>query len=92
MTVTKHTCSWIHTCKNGSYHYFTCLCPAVISNSISMSEYWNNYPMLNISPISRSSALILVHIIENNFNSAVLLLQVPQIDSYCTCAGDVRRK
>ena len=39
-------------------------------NSISVSEYWHKYPALKLSSISHSSALILVHIIKNNFNSA----------------------
>ena len=59
-----------HTCKNGGYRYFMPLYPVVISNSISVSEYWHKYPTLKLSSISCSSTLILVHIIKNNFNSA----------------------
>ena len=68
--VANHSCAWTHTYKNGSYHYFTCLYSVVISNSISVSEYWHKYPALELSSISRSSALILAHITKKNFNSA----------------------
>ena len=65
----NHTCAWTHACKNGGYHYFTCLYQVVISNSISVLEYWHKYPALKLSSISWSSALILAYIIKNNFNS-----------------------
>ena len=49
--------------------------------------------------MSCSSALIQAHIIKNNFNTTYCSFMfycyrytVPQIDSYCTCAGDVRSK
>ena len=64
----NHLCAWTHTCKNGGYRYFTCLYPVVISNSISVSKYWHNYPTLKLSSISHGNA-ILVHIIKNNFNN-----------------------
>ena len=96
--VANQACAWTHTCKNGGYHYFKGLCPVVISNSNPLLEYWNKYPTLKLSSMSHSSALILERIIKNNFNSLycscliVTANTVPQIDSYCTCAGDVRNK
>ena len=75
MRVTNHTCAWTHTCKNGGYCYFTYLYPVVINNSIPLLEYLHKYPALKLSSISQSSALTLVHIIKNNFNSA-----------YCPCS------
>ena len=72
--VANHTHAWIHMCKNGGYHYFKRLFSVVISNSNPLSEYRHKYPTLKLSSMSRSSALILVHIIKNNFNSA-----------YCSC-------
>ena len=94
MRVANHTRAWTHTCKNGGSCYFKHLCPVVISNLNHLLEYWHNYPMLKLSSMSCSSALILAHIIKNNFNSAYCsyLHVVPQIDSYCMCAGDVRSK
>ena len=62
--VANHTLAWTHMWKNGGYHYL------VISISIPVSEYWHKYPMLKLSSISCSSALILAHIIKNIFNSA----------------------
>ena len=41
----NHTRAWTLTYKDGSYHYFTCLYPVVISNSISVLEYWHKYCM-----------------------------------------------
>ena len=70
MTVANHTHAWTQTYKNGDYHYFTHLWPVVISNSNLVSEYWHKYPTLKLSSISHSNALILAHIINNNFNSA----------------------
>ena len=61
-------CSW-------AVPYFTYLYPVVINNSIPVLECWHKYPALKLSSISCSSALILVHIIKNNFNSA-----------YCPCS------
>ena len=97
--VANQACAWTHTYKNGGYHYFKHLCPVVISNSNPLLEYWHKYPTLKLSQCYiRSSALILEHIIKNNFNCAycscliVTASTVPQIDSYCTCAGDVRSK
>ena len=75
MTVANHMRAQTHTCKNGSYSYFMCLCPVVISNSISVSEYYNKYPSIKLSSISHGSALILAHIIKSNFNSI-----------YCPCS------
>ena len=69
----NHVHAWTDMCKSGGYHYFTCLCPVVIiviSNSISVLEYWRKYPALKLSSISLSSALMLVHFIKKNFNSA----------------------
>ena len=68
----NHMHAWTHTCKNGGYSYFTCLYPVVSSNSNPVLQYWHKYPMLKLSSISRSSALILVHIIKNNFNSIIV--------------------
>ena len=93
--VANHTHAWTHTCKNGGYCYFKHLCPVVMSYSNPVLEYWHKYPTLKLSSISHSGALILVHIIMNNLKALivhVLLLQAPQIDSYCICAGDVRSK
>ena len=59
-----------HTCKNGGYHYFMHLYPVVISNSISVSQYRHKNPALKLFSISRSSALILAHLIKNTFNRA----------------------
>ena len=73
--VANHTWAWTHRCKNDAYCYFMHLCSAVISNSIPVSEYWHKYPALKLSSISCSSALILVHITKNNFNSV-----------YCPCS------
>ena len=39
-------------------------------NSTSVLKYWHKYPTFKLSSISRSSALIVVHIIKYNFNSA----------------------
>ena len=61
--VADHTCAWIHMCKNGGYHNFMYLCPVVISNSISLSEYWHKHPTSKLSLMSCSSALILTYII-----------------------------
>ena len=87
----------MHTCKKGGYHYFThlCLVAPVISNLVSVLEYWHKYPTLKLSSISHSRVLILAHIIKNNFNTVLIvyvpMLQVvPQINSYCTCIGDLR--
>ena len=66
----NHTRAWTHACKNGGYHYFMCLYQVVISNSISVSQYWHKYPALKLSLISCSSALILAHVIRNNFYNA----------------------
>ena len=60
----------IRTCKNGGYHNFKCRCAVVIGNSNPVLEYWHKYPALKLFSMSRSSALILAHIIKNNFNSA----------------------
>ena len=94
--LSNHTCAWIHTYKNGGYRYFKHLCPVVISNSNPVSEYWHEYPALKLSSMSHSSALILVHIIKNNFNSTycpcLIVTGRPQIDSYCSCIEDVRSK
>ena len=68
--LTNHIRAWTHTCKNGGYRYFMPRYPVVISNSISVSEYWHECPTLKLSSIPRSSTLILVHVIKNNFNSA----------------------
>ena len=62
MRVTNHTHAWTHTSKNGVYHCFTCLYPVIISNSMKASEYWHKHPVLKLSLISHSSALILAHI------------------------------
>ena len=72
--VADHTCACRHMCKNGGYRYFKRLCPVVISNSNPLSEYWHKYPTLKLSSMSHSSALIMVCMIKNNFNSA-----------YCPC-------
>ena len=42
----NHTRAWTHTCKNDGDHDFMCLYLVVISNSISMLEYWHKYPVL----------------------------------------------
>ena len=82
-----------HACKIGGYRYFKPLCLAIqiLCRSIS-----TKYPTLKLSSMSRSNALILAHIIKNNFNSAYcsyLIVTVSTSDhSYCTCAGDVRSK
>ena len=78
--------------KNVGYRYLTCLCPVVIGKSISVSEYLHKFSTLKLSSLSCSSALTLVHIILIAFIVHVLLLQVLQIGSYCTCAGDARIK
>ena len=72
-SVVNHTRGWTHMCKTDGYRYFKCLCPVVISNSNPLSEYWHKYTVLKLSSMSRSSALILMHIIKNNFNSAYCL-------------------
>ena len=69
MRVANHIHAWTHTRKNDGYRYLKRLCPVVISNSNPLSEYWHKYPALKLSSMPRSSALILAHIIKNNFNS-----------------------
>ena len=72
--VTNHTCAWAHMCKNRGHRYFKHHCPVVISNLNAVPEYWHKYPASKLSSMSRSSVLILAHIIKNNVNSA-----------YCPC-------
>ena len=47
--VANRTHAWTHMNKNGGYHYFNHLYPVIISNSISVSEYWHKYPQLKLS-------------------------------------------
>ena len=74
-TLANHMHAWTHTCKNGGYRYFTCLYLVVISNSISVLVYWHKYPMLNLSSISHSGALMLVNIIKNNLIVLIFMSQ-----------------
>ena len=67
MRVANHTRAWTRMCKNGGYRYFKRLCPVVISNLNPLLEYWHKYPVLKLSSMSSSSALILVYIIRNKF-------------------------
>ena len=73
--VANHTRAWTQTCKNGGYCYFKRLCPVVIGNSSPVLEYLHKYCALKLCSISRINALILTHIIMNNFNNA-----------YCPCS------
>ena len=52
-------------CKNDGYRYFMHLSLVVISNSNSV--YCPKYPVLKLSSTSCNSALILAHIIKNEF-------------------------
>ena len=74
MRVAYQARAWMHTCKIGGYHYFEHHCPVVVSNLNPLSEYWHKYPTLKLSSMSRSSALILAHIIKKNIYSG-----------YCSC-------
>ena len=83
MRLPNYTCAKTHTCQNGGYHFFTRLYPVVISNSISVSECWHKYPMLTLSSISQSSALILLHV-----KSIILILLIVQALSIVTGTSD----